>query len=328
MSDEVETQEVLDRPRGVKKILALGLVGAIVFLGAAVFLLRPYARIERLAEGAFSRHAPPGSTIGAISVGFPMDIVLTGLSVPVRVQNREREIRIEKLRGGVSLLPLLLGELKVGMRSDFFGGTMWLDLTVDSPAALVEAGSSGIAFDARARGVDIARMGGFLASGQGLSGRCDADLKGRLDERDLRTLSGGAVAMGRGIRIPVLYIAKAIIPENHDVDFSARLSAKEGKIFIDSLRLDGAAYDLSGEGAIVISEPFESSPIDGSFSVVFKTPPTIDDPRLGGPGIRLMLNALVESGTAVPFKLFGDVRKPQARIDVASLIGSFQQNRR
>jgi len=93
MSDEVETQEVLDRPRGVKKILALGLVGAIVFLGAAVFLLRPYARIERLAEGAFSRHAPPGSTIGAISVGFPMDIVLTGLSVPVRVQGPESRAR-------------------------------------------------------------------------------------------------------------------------------------------------------------------------------------------------------------------------------------------
>ncbi len=319
MAHSIQEEEPRGRPGGVTKYFLLLAVVIILLLGAAFFLMRPYARLERLARDAISRHAPAGTSIGDLNVVFPLDIILTNLVVPVRVRDRQREIRIEKLTGGVSVLPLLLGELDVGVKADSFGGSLWLDISI--PASLGEKGSR-LGFDVRARGVDIASMGEFLRPNLDIRGRCDLDFEGKLNERDLTTLNGQGLAKGRNIHLPTIDVDRMILPENRGVEFSTRLSASDGKLIFDNLKMDGSAYEMSGQGSIRIKEPVGRSPIDSSFSVVFYDPPTITDRRLANMGAESLMNALVESGAEVFFDLSGPISDPDAEVDLSSSLGS------
>lgn len=327
-TERTEREEVASPPRSAAKYLAACLAGGLILLAAALLVLRPYARLERFAMAALSRHAPPGASVNDISVGFPLDIVLTNLSVPVQMQDRERDILIKELTGSVSMLSLVRGELKVEINADFFGGSLWLDISTGSPSRLGSSESSHLAFDARARGVDIAKTSEFLGAGLQLLGDCDADVEGELNGRNLATLKGWAFARGRDIHMPPLDFDKVTLPENYDVEFAAKLSAREGKILIDQLLIDGTAYRMSGKGVIRISDPLEQSPIDCSFSVVFREPPTFIDRRFAGMGAEYLMDAIVESGAEVFFNLSGSVRKPEVDLDASSSIASILQESR
>ena len=322
MSGETETDGVSNRRRNVVRSFALFLASVAILLALALFFLRPYARLERIAKAAISHHAPRGTTVGDVRVGFPLNIALSNLAVPVRVEGREREIRIEKLAGRISVLPLLLGKMKVDLSADIFGGKLWLDISGES------ASKGSLAVEARARRVDIGQLREFLGARFQVSGKCDADVETELDANDLSTLKGHAATVGRDVSIPRIDLGKVILPENSGAECTVGLSAKGGKIYIDKFLVKGTAYDVSGKGTIEISDPFERSPLDGSFSTVFRHPPTITDKRLAGLNTKNLISALVESEMEFFFKVSGTVGRPETSIDPSASISSILKKSR
>lgn len=316
MADEVPKEKMKSRARSTVKYLGLCLAAGVILAAGALFFLRPYTRLEVMIRTAVSHHAPPGTTIGDVTARFPLNIVITDLVVPVPVQGREREIRIGELSGGVSVLPLLLGKLQADISADFFGGTLWLDIIAESPAR------GHLTFDARARGVDIGRLSEVLGAPRGFEGHCDADVEGELDGGNIETIKGRALVMGRGVSIPRLDLGRVILPANRDAEFTVGLSAGQGMINFDKLVAKGAAYDVSGKGTLRISEPFERSPLDCSFSMVFRQPPTITDEKFSGMGAEYLMGALVETGAEVFFNVSGTAGEPEAKLDTSSSIGS------
>jgi type II secretion system protein N len=317
-SGQIEEEiEAPARPRRILRTLLFLVVLVCALIGAAVLFLNPYSRLEKLAESVLSRHAPAGASVGDISVRFPLSIVLTDVVVPVRTSVGRREINIGKLKGGVSIFSLLFGKLKADMNADLFGGKLWLDA-----GAGISPGESSLEFDARARGFDVGLMGELLSPGLVFSGRGDADIEGRMHGRNMASLTGQALVRGDNIELPQIVLDKITLPENHDVKISARLSARDKKIFIESLSLNGSAYDVSGDGVIRISEQFDRSPIDASFSVIFRKPPKISDMRLSGLNVALMLEALVKSEAEIFFTVSGEIRRPRVDVDTSSSLKS------
>jgi type II secretion system protein N len=310
------------RTAGRAKTLGLFVGGCIVLIVIAILLLRPYSRLERIAADAFNRHAPRGATVGGVSVTFPFNIVLTDLAVPIRAKGRNQIIEVKELSGKISILSLFSGELKVGMNGDFFGGTLWLDIDTATPSGSGFTTASQVAFDARARGVDMSRLSEFLELDFDGSGFCDADIEGEVEANDIRSLSGRALAIGRKIRVSSIDLGALALPANTDVDLKTRLAAQEGKILIDALQSRGSAYDLKGKGTVHLSEPLEQSAIECSFSTVFKQPPTINDQSLADAGAEYVLEALVDSEAEVFFTLTGVAGRPELKLDPSSSIGA------
>jgi len=304
------------------KPLGLFVGGGIVLIVIAILLLRPYSRLERIAAEAFIRHAPRGATVGGVSVTFPFNIVLTNLTVPIQAQGRNQIIEVKELSGKISLLSLFSGELKIGMNSDFFGGTLWLDIDTATPSGSGFSTAYRVAFDARARGVDLALLSEFLKLDFDVSGFCDADIEGEVGGNDIRSLSGRALAIGRKIRVSSIDLGALATPANTDVDFKARLAAQEGTISIDALQLNGSAYDLKGKGTVHLSEPLDQSAIECSFSTVFKQLPTINDQALADAGAEYLLDALVDSEAEIFFTLTGVAGRPELKLDPSSSIGA------
>jgi hypothetical protein len=119
-----------------------------------------------------------------------------------------------------------------------------------------------------------------------------------------------------------------VLPENSHSECTVGLSANGGKIHIDKFLVKGAAYDVSGKGTIEISDPFEYSPLDGSFSTVFREPPTITGMRLTGLNTKNLMGALVESEIEVFFKVSGTVDHPETSVDPSALLGSLLKKSR
>jgi type II secretion system protein N len=325
-SGQIEEEiEAPASPRRILKTLLFLVVVTCTLIAAAVFFFNPYSRLEKLAESVLSRHAPAGVSVGDISVRFPLSIVLKDVVVPVRTNVGRREINIEKVKGGVSVFSLLFGKLKADMNADLFGGKLWLDAGAGMSPGRDAAGSS-LEFDARARGVDVGLMGELLSPGLVFSGRGDADIEGRMHGRDIASLTGQARARGDNIDLPQIVLDKITLPENHDVKFNTRLSARDKKIFIESLSLDGSAYDVSGDGVIRISEQFDRSPIDASFSVVFRKPPKISDMRLSGLNVALLLESLVKSEAEIFFTVSGEIKRPRVDVDTSSSLKSILES--
>jgi len=327
MGEAVPSNKIINLRRGIglRRAAIFG-AGVAVFLAVAVLFLRPYSRLEHIAGEALLRHAPSGTTVNGISVTFPLNIALTNLTVPIEMQGRRQKIEIKELSGKISVLSLLFGELELGMNSDFFGGTLWLDVNTKTSSAGGSSESSHVAFDARAREVDISELAEFLEADVEVKGICDADVEGDLDNDDLARLNGRAIAIGRDIYVPAIDLGSIILPENSDVELKSKLSAKDGKIVVNKLRVKGMAYDLSGTGTIYLSDPLEQSALDGSFSIVFKESPIVGDKSLVNMGAEYVLDALVESGAEVYFKLSGTARSPELELDPSSSIGSLLRN--
>ena len=312
------------KAKNAVRYAGLFLAGGIVLLCLFLMVLHPYARMERAAREVFDRHAPPGATVNAINIAFPFNIVLTNLAVPVQVRDRQRRLLVKKLSGRVSILSFLQGEVKAGMTGDFFGGMLWLDVRAEAVQDGVNEPSF-ISFDARARGLDIAEICRFLGEDVVISGSCDADAEAELDERDPSTLKGKALVLGEKVEIPAIDAGALILPKNFEAKFTGKFSAKDGSIFVNKFRLEGLAYDLSGKGKIIISDPLDQSPLDCTFSIIFKEPPTITDEKLVDGGAEYVVGALVAAGTEIFFKLKGTARRPDVQFDPASSLGSLLQ---
>jgi type II secretion system protein N len=318
----------VEKTRTGKKVLGLSFLVVIALACAAVFFMHPYRRAEAIAGDMLVRYAPPGTTVNGISVGFPLHIVLTNLSVPVQLQHRRRQLVVEKVSGNVSILSLLQGVVDVGMNADFFGGMLWLDLKTDAETTAAERVSSAVFFDARAREISLEQLCTFLESPIFVSGSFDADAEGELDERHLRTLNGKALVIGEDVLLPPLTIRGLILPENPNTEVTAKLSAGDGKVLVEKLRMNGSAYALSGNATVWISDPPESSPIHGSFSMVFNEAPIVMDKRLVESGARDLMDLVVSSGAEVFFKLDGTVEHPDVRLDPESSLNSMLQKSR
>jgi type II secretion system protein N len=308
----------------MRRATLIGLCLAAGFILACVALLtfHPYARVERLAGNALKRYAPAGTTIDTLDVSFPSDIVLTNVSIPVRVNDRQRHLPVGRLSGRLSILPLLRGKIEAEMTGDFFGGLLWLNVRFDA----LPHGSSNdprfAALQARARRLDIAKLCDFFQTPVVASGRCDADVEAELDERSPTDLKGWTLVKGEQLEIPRIALEKLVLPPNREAGFSARLSAKDRKVFIEKFQLVGTAYDLSGKGVIRLSEPFEDSPIDCSFSAMLKEHVSITDERLARNGAEHVVGTLVATGGKVFLRVTGTLEKPEAQLDAASSLGS------
>jgi type II secretion system protein N len=316
MAEETTEEQTRSRRRSALKFLALCLVCGAILAAGALFLLRPYERLEKMIRTVASNNAPPGAAVGDVSVGFPLRVVITDLVAPVPVQGRDREIRIDKLTGSVSALSLLMGKLRFNISSDLLGGTLWMDVSAESPAR------GRLVFDVRARGVDIGRLSEILGDQSGIRGSGDVDLEGELVGGDPTTLEGRMLAMGRNVSVPRLDLGRVILPANNSAKFTATITAERGTISFDKLEVEGAAYDLYGAGTIRIADPFERSPMDCKFSMVFRQPPILADKRLAGRGSEYLMDAVVESGAEVFFKVSGTVEDPEASLDISSSLGS------
>lgn len=305
------------------KVLSLGFAIAILLVCIGIFLLHPYRRAEEIAGDMLERYAPAGTTVNGISVGFPLTVVLTNLTVPIQVQDQRQQLVVKRASGRVSVLSLLQGTVDVGMNADFFGGTLWLDLQAEGAATNDPDTLPLVVFDARAREIDMFQLCAFFGAPVLISGVCNADAEGEVDENNLATLKGRALIIGEEVEIPPFPVRGFIIPENSYAMVNAKLSASEGKIRVEKLRVDGSAYKLSGKGSILVSDPLERSPVYGSFSTVFREAPIVMDDKLDEAGAEEIVDMLVESNAEIFFRVAGTIGHPDVRVDPKSSIDSF-----
>ena len=304
------------------KWIGVCLAGGLALAFIALLISRPYARAERFVDDALKRHAPAGTTIESINISFPSDIVLTNVSIPVRMNGQQRRLPLEKLSGRLSILSLLQGKMETEMNSDFFGGILWLNVRIDTLPQSSSNGSQLAAFEARARQLDIAKLCTFLQTPIVASGRCDFDAEAELDGRNPTGLRGWTLVKGEQIEIPRVDLDMLSLPPNRQVALTARLSAEDGKLFIEKLQLVGTAYDLSGKGLIRLSEQVEQSAIDCSLSAILKERVSITDERLSRSSAEQIVGTLITTRSKVFLKLTGTLEEPKARLDAASSLGS------
>ena len=320
---------ILSKEHGRAKLIVLFCAIAFALVIIAFLWVRSYARLERFTGDILGHYAPKGTTVGDIDLRFPTTIVLTNLVVPIRVDKRYRQISIEKLAGKVSPLSLLLGKVRAEMRSDVFGGLIWLDVNADMRLTTLPAKAvPSIALETRARELDIAQLCEFVQASTIISGKCSADVEAELDESELTSLKGKALVLGEQIDIPRLDLKDVVLPHNSGVTLTSRLSAKDGEVFLDEFRLEGMAYDLSGNGTITLTNPVDLSKLDCSFTAVFKERPTIKDKDLARRGADFILDALISSRAEVSFRVGGTLRDPRLYVDSASSITSILERLR
>jgi type II secretion system protein N len=313
--------------KGEGTVFALKAAGAclailVVLLLIALWIVKPYARLEQFASDALKRHAPAGTVAGGVDIGFPFNVAITNLTVPIQVHDESRDLLVKEVTGKVSVLSFLQGKVQAGMNADFFGGLLWLDLDVDGPVSGATGIPTRVEFDARARSLNISELCTFFEAPVTILGLCDADVEGKVHENDARTLTGKATVVGREMEIPPLAIDKLILPESTQASFVAELSAGRNQVFIDSFSLDGTAYKLAGSGTVQIANPPDRSSLDCTFSAVFKEPPIVTDEELERKGAEYVLDTLVSTHSEVFFKLTGTLQKPQVELDSRSSIGA------
>jgi type II secretion system protein N len=267
------------------------------------------------------QNTPAGTTVGEIRAGFPSRIVITDLAIPIPVSGRSRQLVIRKISGSVSILSLLSGRIDSEMNSDLFGGTLWVNAGTESWRRAAADRPSRVVLEARGRTLDVGRLCEFFGSPVTANGFVDADIEAEASEPKPALLNGRALLMGKGINIPIIRTKKVILPENRNVEIIAKLSANNGNIVIDEFQFRGAAYDVSGNGVIKLAEPLETSPLEGSCSLVFYENFTITDERFAGAVAHEIAAAFVASRGKVIFRLTGTVGKPEARLDSISSLG-------
>ncbi len=295
--------------------MALFLAGGFLLLMLFVLIARPYSRLARLMGEALRQNAPAGTTVGEIRARFPSTFELTDLSLPVFIRGQARQLAISGISGKISILPLFRGKVNAEMNGELFGGALWMALSADAPAGDALNAPSSIAVDARARTLDVSRLCEFLQMPVTAQGFVDADVEGVANPKNPTSLSGTAVVMGRDVYVPPITTGKLALPENRGVEFAAKLSARDGNIFVDEFSAGGTGYEISGQGVAKLADPVELSPLDGSFSVVFKENFTITDERLAGNGGRELAAALVASRGKVTFRLGGTIGKPVTHLE-------------
>jgi len=300
----------------VKKLVSvILLVGALAFL--AIFFARPYQRLERLTNQLLVERAP-GLKLEGVDIRFPASITLTNLDIPVRLNKNERRLRIEKLSGNLSVLPLLKGILETEMDSDFLGGILWIQVRTKALPQNPGPGLPPLVFDARARRLDLVQVCSLLETPLPVTGRCDIDAEGTMQQNQIQSLRGSALLIGDHIEIPPVNSESVSLPANHSAEARAKMTFDQGKVLIQDFLLTGSAYDLSGTATVALEEPFENSPVDGSIGMIFKERFAITDRRLSGDSADSIADALVNSKSRVTFKVSGTLDSPGAEIDVAS----------
>jgi len=313
---------MISREHGRTKLIVLFCAIAFTLAVIAFLWARSYARLERFAGDLLSSYAPKGTTVGDIDLRFPTTIVLTNLVVPVQVDDRQRQLSIEKLSGKVSPLSLLVGKVRAEMRSDIFGGLLWLDVNADMRLKTLSAEPTSIDLETRARDLDLAQLCEFVQASTIISGKCSADVEAKLDESELTNLKGKALVLGEQIEIPRLDLRDVVLPHNSGVTLSSRLSARDGKVFLDKFQLEGTAYDLSGNGIVTLTDPVDLSKLDCSFTAIFKERPTIKNKDLARGGVDFIIDALISSRSEVSFRVGGTLRDPRPYVDSASSLTS------
>jgi len=290
-------------------------------------VIQPYSRLERRAAVLIDQLAPPGTTVGAIDIGFPLTVEMTSLVVPFEIDGEQREISVEKLTGNLSLTQLVRGKFGASMTSDLFGGSVWLHIQTNSLRRGKTLDNPRLTIETRARDLDVAALCDFFEAPTMASGRCDADVEAQLNGTTLMSLQGKALVIGKNIEVPPIKVEGLMLPENHDGRLTATLVAKDESVLIKDLRFAGTAYDFSGNGAIRLLKPLEESALDCLVSAIFKEPFFIADERFSGRAAEDIVDTLVASQSTVFFKLRGTLGKPKMRLDPAASLQSLTQHR-
>jgi hypothetical protein len=224
---------------------------------------------------------------------------------------------LEKLE----VLLSLVREKKV-VDADFFGGTLHMeDRSRRWPGHNSENASS-VAFEAKARRLDVSLVSDFMRLPVAVSGLCSADIEAALDERDPTTLAGDAQVTCEQMTIPPLHFAMLLSPPNKNAALSVSLSAEDRTINIKRFRLAGAAYRVWGKGVVRLSDKLERSRIEASFSIILNEAPTVTDTRLLGKGGQYILDALATTGKEIVIIISGPLSSPEAQLVADSAFGS------
>ena len=204
---------------------------------------------------------------------------------------------------------------------DFFGGSLWLEIIEALPPD-ADAESAPIAFEARARNLDVTQISDASGSPIKAAGSADADVEAEVDVvdlNDLTSLTGKALIVAKQIELPRIDLGLLLLPANRKAGFNADLAAKDGYLVINGFRFEGTAYSLSGDGIIQIATPPERSPIELSLLVLLKESPTVTDQALAKAGAAVIVDALVSSQAELPIKVTGTLEKPEVQFDTSSL---------
>ena len=224
---------------------------------------------------------------------------------------------LEKL----GVLLSLVREKKV-VDADFFGGTLHMEDRSEQWPGDNSDNAFFVAFEAKARRLDVSLVSDFMQLPVAASGLCSADIEAALDERDPTALGGDTHVTCEQMTIPPFHVAMLLSPPNKDAALSASLSAEDGTINIKGFRLAGTAYSVWGEGIIRLSDKPEKSNIEASFSIILNEAPTVTDTRLLGKGGQYMLDALAATGKEIVIILSGPLSSPEVQLVADSAFGS------
>ncbi|GAB4338564.1 MAG: hypothetical protein Kow0099_12760 [Candidatus Abyssubacteria bacterium] len=312
------------RSRTTSKLL-LSLAALVILVGAAAIVVRPYSRLERVAEALFAEYAPPGAVAGEIDLGFPATVTVSGLTLPVHVNGRERRVSFEKLSGAFSIPALLRGKMGAELSGDLFGGILWLKLLAGRPARGLAWNDSSLSIDARARNVDITKLCAFFESPLLISGVCDADIQAQTDGSDITQVKAQGLVLGEQMALPQIPIEKLVLPACRNGRLTAEFEASDGTLTMRTFRFTGSAYDLVGQGILTLTDPPQQGAIEGTFQATFKEPPVVTDRDLVRMGADAFANSLAESKTEIPLRLYGTLEEPRLQLDPASSLGTLLQ---
>ena len=146
------------------------------------------------------------------------------------------------------------------------------------------------------------------------SGACDIDATAKVDELNPTKFSGRVSVTGKDIRVSSVDLEIFSLPRSSGVALDVSLLAKDGEIQVERLTMKGTGYDLSGTGKIRLSRLLENSPINISFSIIFKEPPTLKSRELIALGAEHFMDRLVTARTKLPFKLIGTLESPKIQM--------------
>ncbi len=308
------------------KQAGLFLILAILTIIVAIVAFNPAKRVETLLMALAETNAPKGTAIGTIKYRFPSRIAVADVSIPVRVRDGERRLLLENLDGRVSLLPLLRRNLHATVETDFFGGTLWVQIRPEGSLLISANGSQSVAIDARARNMDVSEVCAFFRTPTLVTGLCGIDVEGEIDGPGTENFTGTALAVGENIDVPPIAMEKVVLPENHRATIRAQASAERGKIIISDFHLEGTGYDLAGTGEVLLEKPVASSPVKGAVSVILKERLIIKDEELRRSGAESFADVLIDTRSKVFFTVKGTVEEPVIKLDSASSLGTLLQH--
>jgi type II secretion system protein N len=288
----------------------------LLLLSILLLIARPYKRIERKIRQTLSERAP-AVKIGAIDVRFPLHFTASDVEVPLKINQQQRPLRMEELKGNLSILALLKGHANAEMKSDLLGGTVWLKVQSGEPEKTT--GDSLLVFDARARQLDLEQVSELVQAPIRISGRCNVDVEGNMKNGKVDSITGDGLCIANNVDVPSVDLDSLALPANHTGEGKAKITARQGVVSIQDFLFAGSAYIISGTGTITVNEPAEKSQVNCSFGIVFKEKFTITDPSLSEAGPDLV-DALIKSGTKVVFAVTGPIDRPKTDLDPAATL--------